>query len=126
MDIEAFREYCLSKPYVTEGFPFGETTLVFKAAGKMFALANLDGDKTVNLKCNPDLAIELREKFPSIIPGYHMNKAHWNTIYFDGSIPEKLFKEMIDHSYWAVVSRLNKALRLKIENMQYYGNENPN
>jgi len=99
MDIESLRLYCISKRDATECLPFGDDTLVFKVGGKIFALANLDGDPTVNLKCNPALAIELRERYSSVIPGYHMNKKHWNTILLDGSIPDKEVFAWIDHSY---------------------------
>jgi predicted DNA-binding protein (MmcQ/YjbR family) len=105
MNIETLREYCLSKPGVTETFPFGEDTLVFKVNGKMYALANLDGDLTVNLKCNPSLALELRERYASVIPGYHMNKKHWNTVLLDGSIPDKEVFSWIDHSYELVAGK---------------------
>ena len=115
MDIEKFREYCLSMKGVTEEFPFGPDTLVFKVMGKMFALTNLDGDFSVNLKCNPDLAVELREKFPAVIPGYHMNKTHWNTILIDGSIPVKLIYEWTNHSYTIVVDKLPKKLKSEFE-----------
>jgi predicted DNA-binding protein (MmcQ/YjbR family) len=99
MNIETIREYCISKKGVTEGFPFGEDTLVFKKRGKIFALANLDGDLSLNLKCDPDYAIELREKYPAVTPGYHMNKKHWNTVNIDGSVPDKEIFSWIDHSY---------------------------
>ena len=99
MDIESLRLYCISKRDATECLPFGDDTLVFKVGGKIFALANLDGDPTVNLKCDPALAIELRERYSSVIPGYHMNKKHWNTIMLDGSIPDKDIFAWIDHSY---------------------------
>lgn len=99
MDIELLREHCLSKPGATEGFPFGEDTLVFKVNGKIFALANLEGDPSVNLKCDPSLALELRERYASVIPGYHMNKKHWNTVLLDGTIPDKEVFSWIDHSY---------------------------
>ena len=99
MNIETIREYCISKKGVTEGFPFGEDTLVFKKSGKIFALANLDGDLSLNLKCDPDYAIELREKYPAVTPGYHMNKKHWNTVIIDGSVPDKEILSWIDHSY---------------------------
>jgi predicted DNA-binding protein (MmcQ/YjbR family) len=99
MNIESLREYCISKAGVTESFPFGDDTLVFKVNGKIFALANLDGDLSVNLKCDPSLALELRERYPSVIPGYHMNKKHWNTVQIDGSVPDKEIFEWIDHSY---------------------------
>ena len=115
MNIETLREYCISKSEVSESFPFDEVTLVFKVCGKMFALLNLSGEVSINLKCNPELAIELRDKYSAVIPGYHMNKTHWNTVIIDGSIPDKLIMEWIDHSYWLVVSQLPKILKLKIE-----------
>jgi predicted DNA-binding protein (MmcQ/YjbR family) len=99
MNIESLREYCILKADVTEGFPFGENTLVFKAKEKIFALVNLHGDLSINLKCDPAFAIELREKYTSVSPGYHMNKKHWNTILLDGSIPDKELFLWIDHSY---------------------------
>ena len=99
MNIEILREYCLSKPHATEGFPFGEDTLVFKVKGRIFALANLVGDLSVNLKCDPVFALELREKYNAVTPGYHMNKKHWNTVNLDGSIPDKEILAWIDHSY---------------------------
>ncbi len=101
MDIETIREYVLQKPSVTESFPFGEDTLVFKVKEKIFLLAALDAlPLQFNLKCDPDKAIELREEYPeNILPGYHMNKKHWNTIIVDGSIPKKLIQQMIDDSY---------------------------
>lgn len=99
MNIEILREYCISKKNVTEGFPFGDDTLVFKVNGKVFAMVNLDGDLAINLKCDPALAIELREQYSSVIPGYHTNKKHWNTVMLDGTIPDKLVFSWIDHSY---------------------------
>ena len=101
MDIEALRAYVLQKPGVTEGFPFGEDTLVFKVKEKIFLLTGLDSSPLqFNVKCDPDKAIELREEFPdSILPGYHMNKKHWNTVIIDGAVSQKLLKELIDHSY---------------------------
>ena len=99
MNIETLREHCISKPGVTEGFPFGEDTLVFKVKGKIFALANLGGELSLNLKCDPSFALELRERYSSVKPGYHMNKKHWNTIDLDGSIPDKEIFSWIDHSY---------------------------
>jgi len=105
MNIEILREYCISKKNVTESFPFDEDTLVFKTAGRIFALVNLEGDLTINLKCNPARAIELRERYSSVIPGYHMNKKHWNTIYIDGSVPDKEIFSWIDHSYDLVLKK---------------------
>lgn len=113
MDIVDIRDYCMAKPYVTEGLPFDENTLVFKVNGKMFALTNLTGDLSINLKCNPEKAIELREEFPAVEPGYHMNKVHWNTVWIDGSIPDKLIKEWIDHSYdWVQFGKKKKQEKL--------------
>ena len=99
MDIVILRDYCISKEDATESFPFGDDTLVFKVDGKIFALVNLEGELNLNLKCNPVRAIDLRERFPSVIPGYHMNKKHWNTIILDGSVPDKEVFSWIDHSY---------------------------
>lgn len=101
MDIEALRAYILQKDDVTEGFPFGEDTLVFKVNNKIFLLTGLDSSPLqFNVKCDPERAVELREEFPeSILPGYHMNKKHWNTVVVDGSVPNRLLKELIDHSY---------------------------
>jgi predicted DNA-binding protein (MmcQ/YjbR family) len=99
MNIEMIHEYCIKKEDVTEGFPFGEDTLVFKVKGKIFALANLSGDLSINLKCDPSYAVELREKYSSVTTGYHMNKKHWNTISLDGSVPDKEVFSWINHSY---------------------------
>ena len=99
MNIEILREYCISKKNTTESFPFGDDTLVFKTAGRIFSLVNLEGDLSINLKCDPAQAIELRERYSSVTPGYHMNKKHWNTIYIDGSVPDKEIFSWIDHSY---------------------------
>jgi len=112
MDLESFREYCLSKPAATEDTPFGEDVLVFKVAGKMFALASLDDvPATANLKCDPDLALELRDRYEQVRPGYHMNKKHWNTVEIDTGIPDAELRKMIDHSYELVVKRLPQAKR---------------
>jgi len=108
MNIEQLREYCLSFPDVTEHFPFDETTLVFKVNGKMFALTDLEGPLSVNLKCNPEKAMELREQYPAVTPGYHMNKVHWNTVEIDGSISDKLIIEWIDHSYRLIAKNVKK------------------
>jgi len=113
MNIEDFREYCLNKNKVTEEFPFDEVTLVFKVCNKLFALTGLDNPEfAINLKCDPEWAEELRETYDGVIvPGYHMNKKHWNTVYVNGSIPEKLLRKLIDHSYSLVVKGLPKNLR---------------
>jgi len=116
MNIEEFREYCISKPGVTEEFPFDENTLVYKVMGKMFALTDLVDEFSLNLKCNPERAIELREQFPAIQPGYHMSKIHWNTVKMDGSLSQKLILELIDHSYNLVVSKLPAKLRQELKN----------
>ena len=99
MNIETLREYCISKKSVYESFPLGDDTLVFKAGLKIFALVNLEGDLSINLKCDPVLAIDLRERYSSVTPGYHMNKKHWNTVLLDGSVPDKEVLSWIDHSY---------------------------
>lgn len=99
------REYCITKKDVTESFPFGDDTLVFKRKGRIFLLANLDGDLSLNLKCDPSLALELRERYPSVVPGYHMNKKHWNTVYIDGTIADKEIFSWIDHSYDLVLKK---------------------
>lgn len=112
MDLANFREYCLSKPGATEGTPFGSDVLVFKVGGKMFALAAIDEVPTrVNLKCDPDLALDLRDRYEQVRPGYHMSKKHWNTVEIEGGIPAIELRRMIDHSYELVVSGLPKAVR---------------
>ncbi len=118
MNIEAFRDYCLVKKGVTEEFPFDETTLVFKVMGKMFALTGLDNIPfSVNLKCDPDRALELREYHPEIAPGYHMSKKHWNTVNFSGGLSTNMLCELIDHSYDLVVSGLTKKLKQELEGL---------
>jgi len=100
MNIETIRDYCLSKPDVEETLPFGPDTLVYKINNKVFLLMGLDEEQLrFNVKCDPDKAIELREEFSCVLPGYHMNKKHWNTIVVDGSVSTKQLKEWIDHSY---------------------------
>ena len=114
MDLAQFREYCLSKSRATESTPFGPDVLVFKVNGKMFALGALDEvPTTVNLKCDPDLALELRDRYEQVTPGYHMNKRHWNTIEIQGSIPDTELRKMIDHSYDLVAKGLPKP-RVKV------------
>lgn len=109
MNIEELRDYCLKKKGTTEGFPFGDDTLVFKVMNKMFALSNLEGQLRINLKCDPERAIELREQYLAVLPGYHMNKQQWNTVVVDGSVSDKLIREWIDHSYDLIVAKLTKA-----------------
>jgi predicted DNA-binding protein (MmcQ/YjbR family) len=106
MNVETIREYCLSKPFAEETLPFGPDVIVFKVTGKIFLLLPLDTEQLLfNVKCNPDLALELREQYPCVQPGYHMNKKHWNTIIADGSVPVKQLQEWIDHSYELVAGK---------------------
>ena len=112
MDIEYIRDYCLAKAAVEESFPFGETTLVFKVIGKIFLLSGLDSPVLqFNVKCDPEKAIEWREQFAAVQPGYHMNKKMWNTVTVDGSIPGRILRQMIDDSYQLVVQSLPKKSR---------------
>lgn len=115
MHAESFREHCLSYPGVTEDFPFDNATLVFKVMGKMFALGNLDEFVFINLKCDPDYALELREQYDAIRPGYHMSKKHWNSVYVDSGLPHQLILDLIDHSYHLVVKSLTKKLREELK-----------
>lgn len=114
MNIEEYRDYCVSKKGVSEGFPFDEKTLVFKVMGKMFALANVDNFMSVNLKCDPDLAIELREQFHAVKPGYHMSKVHWNTVFIDEDATDDQIYSWIDDSYNLIVSSLTKKLQAEL------------
>lgn len=114
MDIESIRNYCLKKIEVTEELPFDEDSPVYKVMGKIFAITSLNPPYSINLKCNPEKAIELREKYDSVTPGYHMNKTHWNTIDLESNLPPKLIKEWIDHSYELVVSGLPKKEKEKL------------
>ncbi len=112
IDLEDIRLHCLQKPGVTEDFPFGPDTLVFRVLTKIFLLTNLDNyPPTINLKCDPERALELREQYPCVIPGYHMNKKHWNTVTVDGSVDASLILEWIDHSYELVAKGLTRAQR---------------
>jgi predicted DNA-binding protein (MmcQ/YjbR family) len=119
MDIESLREYCLLKPGTSENFPFDENTLVFKVSGKMFLLTDLVDSFSMNIKCDPEKAIELREHYACVLPGYHMNKKYWNTVVIDGSVNDNLLREWIDHSYHLVVEALPRKERLKLS-----GNDN--
>ena len=116
MDIETARNYCIAKKEVTEGCPFGDDVLVLKVAGKMFATLSLEATPArMNLKCEPERALELREKYDgTILPGYHMSKKHWNTLVLDYSLPDVLVYELIDHSYQLVVQGLKKADRERL------------
>jgi len=104
MNIEELRDYCISKPAVTESFPFDESTLVFKVAGKMFLLTDLVDAFSMNVKNTPEKVIELKELYPSVLPGYHMNKIHWITVKIDGTITDKLLKQWIDVSYELIIA----------------------
>ncbi len=116
MNIETLREYCLSKKAVEESFPFGEDTLVFKVGGKIFLLAGLENNPLqFNAKCDPEKALELREQYDAIQPGYHMNKKHWNTVIADGRLSNALLKEMIDDSYDLIVKSLSKNVKAEFE-----------
>lgn len=117
MNIEELREYCLSLKGVTEHFPFGETVLVFKVGDKMFCLTNLEGDFSIAVKNNPEKNIELREEFPAVKPGYHMNKKHWNTVEIDGSLSNDMIKNMIDESYDLVVMALPRKKQQEIKSL---------
>ena len=115
MNIEEYREYCISKPGVSEGFPFDQNTLVFKVMGKMFALLPLNEEiPRANLKADPAWSLELREQHQQITPGFHMNKKHWNTIEFDGSLADSEIFHWVNHSYDLVVSKLPKRLREEV------------
>ena len=118
MNIEYFREYCLSFPGVTESFPFDGQTLVFKVMDKIFALCNVDEFKSINVKCDPEKAINLRETYPGIvIPGYHMNKKHWNTIIIANNLPDELIEEWVKDSYKLVVKKLTKTEKEKLKSL---------
>jgi len=114
MNIEMIREYCLKLPFTKESFPFDEETLVFKVSGKIFALLNLISPQILNVKCDPESAVELREKYEFIRPGYHMNKKHWNTIDLENNIREEFLYEWINDSYELVVSGMSKKEQIKI------------
>ncbi|MFA8435939.1 MAG: MmcQ/YjbR family DNA-binding protein [Marinifilaceae bacterium] len=117
MNIEELREYCLAKKGVTEGFPFDETTLVLKVMGKMFLLTDIEGELSMNVKCDPEMVPELREQYPCVLPGYHMNKKHWNTVMIDGSVSDDLLKQWIDDSYNLVVSKMTKKLQQELKEL---------
>ena len=119
MNVEAFRNYCLAKKGTEETFPFDDVTLVFKVMGKAYALTGLDEmDFRVNLKCDPERALELRERYADIIPGWHMNKKHWNTVYMEKEIDSQLIMELIDHSYDLVVANLSRKLQQELASLK--------
>ncbi len=116
MNIEELRDYCLSKKAAEESLPFGPDTLIFKVMGKMFAGIGLEWeDAAINLKCDPERAEQLRDRYPDIIPGYHMNKKHWNTVYTERELEDDLILDLIQHSYDLVVAKLPKAARQILE-----------
>jgi predicted DNA-binding protein (MmcQ/YjbR family) len=111
MNLAEFREHCAGFAGFSEDLPFDENTLAFRVGGKIFALMDVDLFVSVNLKCDPERAVELREQYPGITPGYHMNKRHWNTVLTDGSVPEKLLLELAEHSHALVMASLPKKVR---------------
>lgn len=117
MNVEEVRNYCISKKSVKESLPFDNFSLVFKVGDKIFAILSLDEVLSINLKCEPEKAIELRENYPSVLPGYHMNKLHWNTIMIDDTINDKNLCEWIDDSYDLIVKSFTKKQRLAFENL---------
>jgi predicted DNA-binding protein (MmcQ/YjbR family) len=119
MNLHQLQEYCMNKKGVEETMPFDEETLVYKVMGKMFALCGMENvPLSANLKCDPERALELRELFHQIIPGWHMNKKHWNTIETGGDVSDTLFFELIDHSYDLVVAGLPKKLKIELDNLE--------
>lgn len=117
MNIESFRAWCLAKKGVTEEFPFDESTLVFKVMGKMFALTDLDVFEGINLKVDPEEGVELRDRYPSVQPAYHMNKRHWVTVAMDGRVPDRVIQAWIDRSYELVVKGLTKSQKLTLASL---------
>lgn len=117
MNIEELREFCLSFPGVSEDFPFDQSTIVFKVMGKLFLLTDIDQNESINVKCDPEKAIELREQYPSVLPGYHMSKKHWNTVMIQGEIPDPLLKQWIRDSYDQVVAGLTKKQRIALQQL---------
>ena len=118
MNIEFFREYCLDKRGVTEGFPFDATTLVFKVGGKMFALTDVDQFISVNLKCEPSKSLDLRERYDGVRPGWHMNKKHWNTVSINADVPDNLLQQLIDNSYDLVFDALPNRVKNQLQTLQ--------
>lgn len=114
MNIEELREYCLSFPHTTEGLPFDETTLVFKVANKIFCMSDLETFELINVKCDPEEAVMLREQYAAIIPGYHTSKKHWNSLIMDGSLPDHLIKKWVKDSYDLVIKGLPKKIQKEL------------
>ena len=121
MNIEQYRDYCIAKPGVTEGFPFDDKVLVFKVMGKMYALTDVNTFASINLRSDPERAIDLRESYPGIVPGFHMNKSNWNTITTDGSVPDPVLYELIDHSYEMITASLSKKLKEELAEISSRG-----
>lgn len=121
MNIEQYRNYCISKKGVTEHFPFDDDVLVFKVMGKMFALSSVkkweEGTPSVNLKCDPDRALELRAEYEAVEPGYHMNKQLWNTVSINQDVPDQMVLQLIDHSYDLIAASLTKKLQAELANL---------
>jgi predicted DNA-binding protein (MmcQ/YjbR family) len=115
VEFNRFIDFCLQKPFVSETFPFDDKTLVMKVGGKMFALADVDNFTSINLKCDPGKAIELREQYAGISPGYHMNKKHWITVNVNEDVPDSLLQELISASYTLVYDSLPKKLKYELE-----------
>ena len=117
MNVESVREYCLSKKAVTEGFPFGDDSLVIKVMDKMFALISLESADKIALKCDPEYAIELREKYNGVEGAYHFNKKYWSQVFFDRDVDDKLLKHLIDHSYEEVLKKFTKKMRAEYDQL---------
>lgn len=113
MNFDKVRDFCISLPMVTESFPFDEEVLVWKVAGKIFCLGNIQNFESINLKCDPERAVSLRDEYPQIVPGWHMNKTMWNTVYLEG-LQEKFIESLILHSYQEVVRKLPKKIKQTI------------
>lgn len=111
MNIESYREFCLALPHVEEGFPFDKDTLVFKVGGKMFALVDVEKFESINLKCDPEKALELRERYQAVGPGYHMNKKHWNTVMVNEDVSDELIRDWTKDSYSLVARGLPAKVR---------------
>jgi len=116
--LEEIRNYCLAKPGVEETLPFDEDSPVYKVMGKMFAIISVTPPHCISLKCDPERAVELREVYEGITPGYHMNKVHWNTVQFDGSVPVRLVNDLVDHSYELVVAALPKKMKEELQRLK--------
>lgn len=119
MNGEDIRKYCLQKSEVTESLPFNNTALVFKVNNKMFLILDLESEPRISVKCDPETAIDLRERFSSVIPGYHLNKQQWNTIYIDGSIKDELIYQWIDDSYRLIIEKMSKHDRQRLLSLLY-------